>query len=178
MTPAPLSPYAVHKLTGEHYCRIFYKLYGLETVCLRYFNVFGPRQDPKSEYAAVIPRFITAILHDQQPTIFGDGTQTRDFTFVENIIEANLAATVAPKNALGEACNVACSDRISLLDLVNTINQSLGKNIKPKLDPPRPGDVLHSQAANTKARDLLHWIPRVSFADGIAKTIAFYRQQP
>jgi len=177
MTPSPLSPYAVHKLTGEHYCRIFWQLYGFETVSLRYFNVFGPRQDPKSEYAAVIPRFITAILRDQQPTIFGDGTQTRDFTFVENIVAANLAATVAPKPALGESCNVACGDRISLLDLVATINQSLSKNISPKLDPPRPGDVLHSQAANTKARDLLGWTPRVTFADGIAKTIAWYRQQ-
>jgi len=177
MTPAPLSPYAVHKLTGEHYCRIFWQLYGLETVCLRYFNVFGPRQDPKSEYAAVIPRFITAILHDQAPTIFGDGTQTRDFTFVENIIEANLAGCVAPKTALGEACNVACGDRISLLDLVETVNKSLGKSIRPKLDPARPGDILHSQAANAKARALLHWTPRVSFADGIAKTIVFYRQQ-
>jgi nucleoside-diphosphate-sugar epimerase len=176
MMPAPLSPYAVHKLTGEHYCRIFWQLYGFETVSLRYFNVFGPRQDPKSEYAAVIPRFITAILRDQQPTIFGDGTQTRDFTFVENIIAANLAATVASKAALGEAINVACGDRISLLDLVATINQSLGKNIKPKLDPPRAGDVRHSQAANTKARDLLGWTPRITFADGIAKTIAFYRQ--
>jgi len=176
MTPAPLSPYAVHKLTGEHYCRIFWQLYGLETVSLRYFNVFGPRQDPKSEYAAVIPRFITAILRDQPPTIFGDGTQTRDFTYVENIIEANLAATVAPKTALGETFNIACGDRISLLDLVNTINQSLGKNIRPKLDPPRPGDILHSQAAYVKARELLGWTPRVTFADGIAKTIAWYRQ--
>jgi len=177
MMPEPLSPYAVHKLTGEHYCRIFYSLYGLETVSLRYFNVFGPRQDPKSEYAAVIPRFITAILRDQQPTIFGDGTQTRDFTYVENIIEANLAATVAPKPALGEAINVACGDRISLLDLVATINQSLGKNIKPELEAPRAGDVKHSQAANTKARELLSWTPRITFAEGIAKTIAWYQKQ-
>lgn len=177
MTPAPLSPYAVHKLTGEHYCRIFCHLYGLQTVNLRYFNVFGPRQDPQSEYAAVIPRFITAILRDQPPTIFGDGTQSRDFTYVENVVTANLAACTAPKAAMGETYNVACGDRITLLDLVQTINQAHGKNIVPKLAPPRPGDVLHSQAANAKARELLGWTPRVTFADGIAKTIAFYRQQ-
>jgi nucleoside-diphosphate-sugar epimerase len=177
MTPAPLSPYAAHKLIGEHYCRIFCQLYKLQTVSLRYFNVFGPRQDPKSEYAAVIPRFITAILHDQTPVIFGDGTQTRDFTFVENVIAANLAACVAPDAACGESCNAACGDRTSLLDLVGAINKTLGKHISPRLDPPRPGDVLHSQAANQKARDLLHWTPRINFADGIAKTIAWYRQQ-
>jgi UDP-glucose 4-epimerase len=176
MPPAPLSPYAVHKLTGEHYCRIFWKLYGLETVSLRYFNVFGPRQDPKSEYAAVIPKFITAILQDRQPTIFGDGTQSRDFTFIQNIIEANLAAASAPDPALGEAINVACGDRISLLDLVQTINRAVSKNIPPVLAAPRPGDILHSQAANAKARQLLGWTPRVSFADGIKKTIAWYEE--
>jgi len=176
MAPAPLSPYAVHKLTGEHYCRIFWQLYGLETISLRYFNVFGPRQNPKSEYAAVIPRFITAILADRQPTVFGDGTQTRDFTYVENIVEANLAACAAPKSALGETINIAHGERISLLELMAAINKVLGKNIQPRFEPPRPGDVKHSQAANTKARDLLGWVPRVSFADGIARTVAYYRQ--
>lgn len=177
LTPQPLSPYATQKLAGEHYCRIFWKLYGLETVSLRYFNVFGPRQDPQSQYAAVIPRFITAILRGESPTIFGDGTQTRDFTFVENIVTANLAATVAPKEALGESINVACGDRISLLQLVDTINRVLGKQIRPMFAPPRSGDVLHSQAANDKARSLLGWTPHITFADGIAKTIAWYRQR-
>jgi nucleoside-diphosphate-sugar epimerase len=177
MPPSPLSPYAVHKITGEYYCRIFWHLYGLETVSLRYFNVFGPRQDPQSQYAAVIPRFITAILAGQQPTIFGDGKQSRDFSHVENVITANLAACDAPKEALGEPFNIACGGRITLLDLVDTINKITGKNIRPKFDPPRPGDVLHSQADITKARKLLGWTPRISFREGIEKAIAWYRQE-
>jgi nucleoside-diphosphate-sugar epimerase len=177
MTPSPLSPYAVHKITGEYYCRIFWQLYGLETLSLRYFNVFGPRQDPQSQYAAVIPRFITAILNDQSPTIYGDGQQTRDFSHIENIIDANVLACQAPKEALGESFNIACGGRISLLDLVDTVNKIVGKNVKPKFDPPRPGDILHSQADISKAEKLLGWEPRVSFADGIAKTIAWYQKQ-
>jgi nucleoside-diphosphate-sugar epimerase len=177
MPPSPLSPYAVHKVTGEYYGRIFWQLYGLETIALRYFNVFGPRQDPRSQYAAVIPRFITAILKDESPTIFGDGKQTRDFSHVENIIEANVRACEAPKEALGESFNIACGGRISLLDLVDTVNKIVGKNIKPKLDPPRPGDILHSQADISKAEKLLGWKPRVSFPDGIVKTIAWYQRQ-
>jgi nucleoside-diphosphate-sugar epimerase len=176
MTPSPLSPYAVHKITGEYYCRIFWQLYGLETLSLRYFNVFGPRQDPQSQYAAVIPRFITAILKDQSPTIYGDGQQTRDFSHVENIIDANVLACQAPKEALGESFNIACGGRVSLLDLVDTVNKILGKNVKPKLDPPRPGDILHSQADISKAEKLLGWKPRINFADGIAKTIAWYQK--
>lgn len=177
MTPAPLSPYAVHKITGEYYCRIFWQLYGLETISLRYFNVFGPRQDPQSQYAAVIPRFITAILKDESPTVFGDGKQTRDFSHVENIIDANLLACQAPKPALGESFNIACGGRISLLDLVDTVNKILGKNVKPKFEAARPGDILHSQADIAKAEKLLGWTPRVNFSDGIAKTIAWYQQQ-
>jgi len=177
MTPSPLSPYAVHKITGEYYCRIFWQLYGLETLSLRYFNVFGPRQDPQSQYAAVIPRFITAILNDQSPTIYGDGQQTRDFSHIENIIDANVLACQAPKEALGESFNIACGGRISLLDLVDTVNKIVGKNVKPKFDPPRPGDILHSQADISKAEKLLKWKPRVSFADGIAKTIAWYQRR-
>jgi nucleoside-diphosphate-sugar epimerase len=152
-------------------------LYGLETVSLRYFNVFGPRQDPQSQYAAVIPRFITAILHDQSPTIFGDGSQTRDFSHVENIIEANRLACEAPKEALGQSFNIACGGRISLLDLVATVNKILGKNVKPKLDPPRRGDILHSQADIAKAEKLLGWKPVVNFPEGIAKTVAWYQRQ-
>lgn len=177
MTPSPLSPYAVHKITGEYYGRIFWQLYGLETISLRYFNVFGPRQDPQSQYAAVIPRFITAILKDESPTIFGDGRQTRDFSHVENIIDANLLACQAPKTALGESFNIACGGRISLLDLVDTVNKIMGKNIQPKFEAPRPGDILHSQADISKAEKLLGWKPRVSFPDGIAKTIAWYQRQ-
>jgi len=177
MTPSPLSPYAVHKITGEYYSRVFWRLYGLETISLRYFNVFGPRQDPQSQYAAVIPRFITAIMRDQSPVIFGDGKQTRDFSHIENVIDANVAACEAPKEALGESFNVACGGRISLLDLVETVNKILGKKVNPKFDPPRPGDILHSQADISKAEKLLGWKPRVGFADGIAKTIAWYQRQ-
>jgi nucleoside-diphosphate-sugar epimerase len=177
MPPSPLSPYAVHKVTGEYYCRIFWRLYGLETLSLRYFNVFGPRQDPQSQYAAVIPRFITAILAGQPPTIFGDGKQSRDFSHVENAITANLAACAAPQQALGESFNIACGGRITLLDLVATINAIVGKNIEPKFDPPRPGDILHSQADITKAQKLLGWMPRVDFREGIEKTVAWCRSQ-
>lgn len=177
MMPAPLSPYAAHKLTGEHYCRIFWQLYGLETVALRYFNVFGPRQDPQSAYAAVIPRFITAILRGESPTVFGDGTQSRDFTHVQNVIEANLAACVAPKEAVGEAYNVAGGDRISLLELIATINGILGKRIAAKFEPRRAGDVLHSQADIAKAIRLLAWKPSVTFRQGIERAVEWYRQQ-
>jgi nucleoside-diphosphate-sugar epimerase len=177
MTPKPLSPYAVHKITGEYYCRIFWQLYGLETVSLRYFNVFGPRQDPESQYAAVIPRFITAILADKPPTIFGDGKQSRDFSHVEDVVAANVAACEAPKEALGESFNIACGGRITLLDLVAAINRITGKNVQPRFDPPRPGDILHSQADIGKAAKLLGWTPRVDFQDGIEKAVAWYRQQ-
>ncbi|HVM61266.1 MAG TPA: SDR family oxidoreductase [Verrucomicrobiae bacterium] len=177
MPPSPLSPYAVHKITGEYYCRIFWQLYGLETVSLRYFNVFGPRQDPQSQYAAVIPRFITAILNDRPPTIYGDGKQTRDFSHVENVIDANLIACEAPKEALGQSFNIACGGRVSLLELVDTVNKILGKNIAPKLDPPRPGDILHSQADIAKAEKLLGWKPRVNFREGIEKAVAWYKAQ-
>jgi nucleoside-diphosphate-sugar epimerase len=152
-------------------------LYGLETVSLRYFNVFGPRQNPQSQYAAVIPRFITAILRDQSPVIFGDGSQTRDFSHVENVIHANVLACEAPKEALGQSFNIACGGRISLLDLVDTANKILGKNVKPKFDPARPGDILHSQADITKAEKLLGWKPVLNFSEGIAKTVAWYQRQ-
>ncbi len=175
MAPAPLSPYAVHKITGEYYARIFWQLYGLETVSLRYFNVFGPRQDPQSQYAAVIPKFITSILNDEPPVIFGDGTQSRDFSYVDTVVDANLAACVAPAEAVGESFNIACGGRISLLELVDTINKALGKNIAPRLTAARPGDILHSQAGIDKATRLLGWMPRVDFAEGIRRTIHWYR---
>jgi nucleoside-diphosphate-sugar epimerase len=175
MAPWPVSPYGAHKITGEYYCRLFWQLYGLETVALRYFNVFGPRQDPQSEYAAVIPKFITSVLAGRSPTIFGDGTQTRDFSHVDNVVEANLAACAASKDALGESFNIACGERISLLQLVDTINKIAGKKVQPKFSPARPGDILHSQADVAKARKLLGWNPSVNFSEGIEKAVAWYR---
>ena len=177
MTPSPVSPYGASKITGEYYCRLFWQLYGLETISLRYFNVFGPRQDPQSEYAAVIPKFITSILAGRSPTIFGDGTQTRDFSHVDNVVEANLLACEASKEALGESFNIACGERISLLQLVDTINRIAGKNLRPQFAPARPGDILHSQADVEKAAKLLGWKPSVNFREGIEKTIAWYRGQ-
>lgn len=177
MTPCPLSPYAAHKITGEYYGRNFWQLYGLEFVALRYFNVFGPRQDPQSAYAAVIPRFITAILRGESPTIFGDGQQTRDFSHVENVIAANLAACTAPKAACGEAFNIACGGRISLLDLVATINRICGKSVVPRHEPVRAGDVRDSQAGIEKAERLLGWKPLVDFPTGIARAVEWYRTQ-
>jgi nucleoside-diphosphate-sugar epimerase len=177
MTLSPLSPYAVQKLTGEYYCQIFHHLYGLETISLRYFNVFGPRQNPQSQYAAVIPRFITSILNDEPPTIYGDGKQTRDFSHVENVINANLAACVAPDEALGEAFNIACGSRISLLELVDTINAITSKNIQPRFEPARPGDIRDSQADIGKAKKQLRWAPPIDFPKGIEKVVAWYQQQ-
>lgn len=176
MPPHPLSPYAVQKLTGELYARLFWKLYGLETVSLRYFNVFGPRQNPASEYAAVIPKFITAMMRDESPTIFGDGGQSRDFTHVRNVVDANLAACAAPRDACGQVCNIACGDRIALNELVAMINRVLGKTIAPKYAPPRAGDIQHSQADVSLAGKLLNWTPRTTFADGLAETIDWYRR--
>lgn len=176
MAPQPRSPYAVHKLTGEHYCRVFTELFGVPTVALRYFNVFGPRQDPQSQYAAVIPRFITRMLADQRPVIYGDGRQTRDFSFVDNVVEANLAASTAPPAAFGRVVNIACGGRISLLDLVATINRILGKQIQPIFEPPRAGDVRDSQADISAAWTLLGWKPSVDFAEGIRRTIQWYQQ--
>lgn len=177
MAPSPISPYGLHKLAGEYYCRLFWQLYGLQTVSLRYFNVFGPRQDPQSQYAAVIPRFITAILADRQPIVYGDGTQSRDFSHIQNIIDANLAACAAPKEALGDAFNIACGGRITLLELIALINNITGKNVAPRFQPPRAGDILHSQADITKANKVLGWSPKIDFRTGIEKAVAWYRQQ-
>jgi nucleoside-diphosphate-sugar epimerase len=176
MPPQPLSPYAIQKLAGEQYCRVFWELYGLPTVTLRYFNVFGPRQDPQSQYAAVIPRFITSILADESPVIYGDGRQTRDFSHVENVVSANLAACAAGPEALGRVFNIACGGRTSLLDLVATINRALGKNIAPRFEPARAGDVRDSQADVTAAKQFLNWTPQVDFPTGIQKAIEWYRR--
>ena len=177
MSLHPLSPYAVNKLTGEEYCKVFTRLYGLPTVALRYFNVFGPRQDPKSQYAAVIPAFIAAALSGNRPAIYGDGLQTRDFTYVKNVVLANLVAC-ATERADGQAVNIACGERISLLDLMEQINENLGTSIEPIFEPERAGDVKHSLAATGKAEELLGFHPKIGFAEGLARTISYMKANP
>jgi nucleoside-diphosphate-sugar epimerase len=175
MKPSPLSPYAVSKLAGEHYCAAFARCYGLQTASLRYFNVFGPRQDPKSQYAAVIPATVSRMLRGQRPIIFGDGEQSRDFCFVENVVEANLRAAAAPKVS-GEAMNIGCGERTTLNEMVRLINGRLSTNLAPEYQPARPGDVKHSQADIDEARRLIGYEPRVFFADGLARSIEWYRE--
>jgi len=172
--PAPLSPYAVSKLAGEHYCRVFAALYGLETVGLRYFNVFGPRQDPASRYAAVIPRFITAALRGEPLEVHGDGKQTRDFTYVSNVVEANLRAATAP-GVSGAVFNVAGGERHSVLDLVRAFEELLGRELPVAHTPPRPGDVRDTQADVTRAREALGLVPTVGFRDGLRRTLAAFQ---
>jgi len=170
MPAAPLSPYALQKYVGEVYCRLYTELYGLETVALRYFNVYGPRQDPKSEYAAVIPKFITACLRGEAPTIFGDGEQTRDFTMVYDAVQANLLAADAPR-AAGMVCNVAAGARTSLNQLFEAIRAETGSSVKPRYAPPREGDVRDSLASLERPRELLGYEPRVSLREGLRITI-------
>lgn len=174
MPTMPLSPYAVQKLTGEHYCRVFHGLYGLPTFPLRYFNVFGPRQDPKSHYAAVIPLFIGWLRAGKPPTIFGDGGQTRDFTYVDNVVSANLACCGAPEGAAGEIYNVACGDRISVNDLARNLMEILDSPCEPVYEDPRAGDVRDSQADASKARAALGWEPEVAFREGLERTVAYF----
>ena len=175
MPASPLSPYAVAKLTGEYYCTVFCKIFGLETISLRYFNVFGPFQDPASQYAAAIPAFVTAILKDQPPTIYGDGEQSRDFTYIDNIIDANLLAARA-KRTEGQVVNVACGQAVTVNEIIDIINNLLGKNVKSKYVAPRPGDVKHSLADITAARNLIGFEPAVQFKDGLQKAIEWYRE--
>lgn len=170
---SPLSPYAITKYAAERYCQIFSQIYGLETVSLRYFNVFGPNQDPTSQYSAVIPLFIKAIHENRQPVIYGDGTQSRDFTFVTNNVEANILACTAP-NAAGEVFNIACGVKYTLLELVEAINKALGKNIEPKFDKDRTGDVKHSLADISKAQSLLGYDVKVNFTEGISRTVEHF----
>ena len=170
MIPLPISPYAVSKQAAESYCRVFSQVYGLECVALRYFNVFGPRQDPQSQYAAVVPRFITAALTARRPVVFGDGEQSRDFTYIDNVVDANLLALTAP-DAVGEAFNVACGERYTLNALLTLIGDIAGVDIDPEHRDPRPGDVLHSQASIDKARRLLGFEPAIGFQDGVRHTI-------
>ena len=174
MPACPLSPYAVAKLTGEYYCSVFCKIFGLETISLRYFNVFGPQQDPASQYAAAIPAFVTAILKDEPPTIYGDGEQSRDFTYIDNIVDANLLAARA-KRTQGEVVNIACGQAVTVNEIIDMINNLLGKNVKPQYADPRPGDVKHSLADITAAKNLIDFKPKVSFNDGLRLAIDWYK---
>jgi len=174
MLPQPLSPYAVGKLVGEYYCSVFYKVFGLETISLRYFNVFGPYQDPTSQYAAAIPAFVTAILKDEPPTVFGDGKQSRDFTYVDNVVEANLLAARA-KHTSGEVLNIACGQAVTVNAVIDMVNELLRKNIKPIYADPRPGDVKHSLADISAAEKLLGFKTTVQFKPGLQKAINWYR---
>jgi nucleoside-diphosphate-sugar epimerase len=176
MLPSPKSPYAASKLAGEHLCRAFYETYGLETVILRYFNIFGPFQSPESEYAAVVPRFIAAGLLGRPAIVFGDGHQSRDFTFVDNVVEANLAAMAAPTEAVGRAFNIACGQSYSLLDLLDTVERILGKRIERDPRDPRPGDVRDSLADVGAARDGLGYRPAVGFQQGLERTVAWLQE--
>ena len=176
MTPNPKSPYAAQKLAGEHYMRIFTEVYGLETVSLRYFNVFGPRQDPASMYAAVIPRFITSVLAGTAPPVYGDGLQTRDFTYIDNVVRVNLLACEAPKEACGKVVNVACGKRVSLLEILEIIYGLAGRRVPPRFEPPRPGDVRDSLADISRAKELLGYEPSVSFPEGLSRTFGYFRQ--
>jgi UDP-glucose 4-epimerase len=173
--PAPLSPYAAAKLSGELYCQAFWSSFGLETVAIRYFNVFGPRQDPHSQYSAVIPLFITAMLAGKQPVIYGDGRQSRDFSFVANVVHANLLAADAP-NVAGRTINAADGRSIDLLKLMEMLNRQLGLNVPPQFAPPRLGDVRESQADITLARRLLAYEPQVDFEEGLRQSIDYYRK--
>ena len=176
MCGSPMSPYAVSKYTGEHYCKVFHDIFGLETISLRYFNVFGPRQSPHSKYAAVIPAFIEAILNDQSPIIYGDGTQSRDFTYVEDVVSANLLAAEAPK-LQGEVINIGTGSQIVLNDLVDNINIILGKNISAKHIAARQGDVKHSLADIRLANELISYHPSTPFHNGLKHTINWLKKQ-
>jgi len=171
MLPRPLSPYAAAKYAGEQYCRAFHASFGLGTIALRYFNVFGPRQDPTSQYAAVIPKFIVCAQSGEPPTIFGDGEQTRDFTFVRNVVRANLLACDAPPAALGEAYNVGCGERVSVNALWRKIRNMLGSTVEARFEPSRTGDVRDSLASLDRVRAMLGYTPVVALDDGLRETV-------
>jgi UDP-glucose 4-epimerase len=177
MMPMPMSPYAVSKLAGEHYCQSFFELYRFETVMLRYFNVFGPRQDPHSQYSAVIPRFIDHLLQRLPPQVTGDGSQTRDFTFVANVVQANLAACAAPA-AAGKVFNIATNQRISILQLLAELEGLLGYRVAPGFLPSRVGDVPHSYADIDAARSVLGYRPMVDFSEGLRLTVESMQRRP
>ncbi|MCX6718069.1 MAG: SDR family oxidoreductase [Candidatus Staskawiczbacteria bacterium] len=171
----PISPYALTKYAGERYCQIFWQIYKFPTISLRYFNVFGPRQDPKSQYAAVMPNFIFAFLKNERPIIYGTGEQSRDFTFVENVVQANILAANSGEGN-GEVLNIACGDQTSLNQLVDLLKEITGKDIKADYQKERQGDVLHSKADISKAENIINYHPIVNFKDGLAKTFEWYKQ--
>jgi len=175
MVPQPLSPYAVSKLTCEQLMRVFAGLYGLETVSLRYFNIFGPRQDPKSDYAAVVPKFVTAALRKERPVVFGDGEQTRDFCFIENAVRANLLGATTSRKLRGEVVNIACGERISLNKLLEYLRELTGERLDADYRPSRAGDVRDSLADVTAARELLGYEPRVDVREGLKRTLEAFR---
>ncbi|HWR82556.1 MAG TPA: SDR family oxidoreductase [Candidatus Deferrimicrobium sp.] len=175
MPPSPLSPYAITKLTGEYYCRVFWELYRFPTVSLRYFNIFGPRQDPEGEYAAVIPRFITALLEGRSPTVYGDGEQSRDFTYIDNCVQANiLAATRA--DVVGTHFNVACGARFTLNELLDQLRRIIGAQIEARYDPPRSGDIRHSYASIDKLLKF-GFRPSIGFEEGLRRTVEFFKEK-
>lgn len=176
MVSNPLSPYALQKYIGEQYCRLFYQLYGLETVSLRYFNIFGRKQDPNSIYSAVIPKFIDALLQGSPPIIFGDGEQSRDFTYIENVVQGNLLAMSA-EHLHGEAINIACAERTSLNQLVNILKKILGSKLSPVYEEARKGDVRHSLADIRKGKEILNYEPKVGIEMGLKKTVEFFQKQ-
>lgn len=173
MLPNPLSPYAVSKLAGEKYCSVFSRIYGIETVALRYFNVFGPFQDPASQYSAVIPKFIRAVMNNERPVIYGDGNQSRDFTFVSNVVDANILAAESGSEP-GIVMNCACSGRVTLNELMSQINKMLGKSIEPVYEQPRAGDIKHSYADIRLASEKIGFSPSVEFEEGLRRTVESY----
>jgi nucleoside-diphosphate-sugar epimerase len=175
MPPNPQSPYALQKGIGEGYCRLFSQLYGLETVSLRYFNIFGPKQDPNSLYSAVIPRFIDALVMGRPPTVYGDGEQSRDFTYIQNVVQANLLAMEA-KCLKGESINIACGDRISLNRLLAILKEILDVRIEAVYEETRKGDVKHSLADIRKAKRILKYVPKVTIREGLEKTVEYFRK--
>jgi nucleoside-diphosphate-sugar epimerase len=174
MPPDPLSPYALQKLVGERYCQLYYRLYGLETVSLRYFNVFGPSQDPHSEYSAVIPKFIAAMQAKKAVTVYGDGEQSRDFTYVDNVVDANLKALRAPQ-AAGRVCNIGCGERITLNTLIRSLEEIIGIKADVIYASAKPGDVRHSLADITSARRILGYEPKVGIEDGLRRTVTAFK---
>jgi len=175
MVPNPLSPYALQKLIGEEYCRLFFQLYGLETISLRYFNIFGPKQDPNSIYSAVIPKFIDALVSGHSPVIFGDGEQSRDFTYIDNVVHANLLAMNAERTQ-GEVVNVACGRRVSLNQLVKILQDIIGSHVSSHYEEPRKGDVRHSLADIKRVKTILNYDPRVGIEEGLRKTVEYFKK--
>jgi nucleoside-diphosphate-sugar epimerase len=176
MPPNPLSPYALQKYVGEQYCRLFFQLYGLETISLRYFNVFGPKQDPESIYSAVIPKFIDALVRGRNPVVFGDGEQSRDFTYIDDVIQANLLA-MSIDRLHGEVINVACGKKTSLNELLVILKDILGSTVSPLYEEPRKGDVKHSLADIGNAKSILQYYPKIDIKIGLEKTVAFFKNR-